>query len=91
MMSEDKCVVKFFNSDYEPEYCEILRLKNLQYELGFFHAEVRNQCKNDRYSHVVRVESMASQLRNSWKVIDGHKKDRDNTKEVEKLDSASLN
>lgn len=70
-MDSDKCIVKFLNNSFEPEYAEQLRLKNLQYELGFFHAEVRNQCKNDRYQHVVRVESMANRLRKSWEVIDG--------------------
>ena len=74
-MTKDKCIVKFINSKYVPDYAEILRLKNLQFEIGFFHAEVRNQCKDDRYSHVVRVESMAQNLRKEWKVLAGGKKE----------------
>ena len=79
--SKNKTTVKFLNTLYVPKYCEELRLKNLQYEIGFCQAEIRNECRDNRYQEVLRIEQLASRLRDNWKILDGGKKEKSNKEE----------
>lgn len=72
---KNKCQVKFLHTGYVPTNEEMYRLLNLQYELGFCRTEIMNQCKDDKYNQVLRMEQLSRRLRDRWEVIQGNKEE----------------
>jgi len=74
-MKTEKCQVIFLNKMYRPDWLERMRLKDYQNILRRYTIEISNECQDNRYEEVIRVQAVANRLRESWQVLDGGKKE----------------
>jgi hypothetical protein len=50
-----------------------MRLKDYQAILRMYTIEIANNCKDNRYEEIIRIQAVANRLRESWQVLDGGK------------------